>query len=942
MPPPCPDWGLAMVSFVPRSSAPLAWLVFALPLTLGFGSPQAPAAAPVDPNTKPAAGVEADYLKHVKPLLAARCYACHGALKQEAGLRLDTAAAIRTGGESGPAVKSGDVASILIARLATTDLDERMPPEGEGAPFKPEEVALVKHWIAGGALGPSDEKPEADPREHWSFTPPVRPAVPQSKLTKSTNPIDRFLAADQERRGVAPQPPAAPGVLLRRVYMDLIGLPPTWEEQQAFLNDKSPDAYEKVVDRLLASPQHGERWGRHWMDVWRYSDWWGLGDQVRNSQKHIRHWRDWIVESLNEDVAYDEMIRQMLAADELYPEDMQKLRATGFLVRNYFLFNRSTWLEQTVEHTSKGFLGLTLNCAKCHDHKYDPLPQKDFYRFRAFFEPYQVRIDELPGEANLEKDGLPRVFDMNLTQATYRFIRGEESKPAKDDPIAPAFPAITGVAAAPIVPVKLSPLAHKPELRPWVAENHIRAAEAKVAEAQKVAKESLAKQAALEVAEAELAMVRAVVAADNAKSQAKSGTPSEGSARDAAELAAEMERRLTLVNARAALATADTELAKARTDVAAEAKKEIKDAAMKEAAKKAGEKKIADAEKKQKAAADALAALRKLPITIGVAYKPIAGALKAFESSTESDAERRTKPYPETSTGRRTALAQMITDRANPLTARVAVNHIWLRHMGKPLVPTVFDFGRKGIPPTHPELLDWLAVELMDGPQAADVAKSKTSRGWSMRHLHRLIVTSEAYKRSTSTADNPTAAERDSDNVSYWHATPIRLEAQAVRDALLHLSGKLDLTRGGPSIDPKGAEYSLRRSLYFVHSHNDHHRFLSTFDDADVLDCYRRDQSIVPQQALALSNAQQSLTAASLIAAKLVSMPQVKTDDDYIRAAFRLILATEPSADEQAACREALAEWRKLPAAAGTDATLRARVNLAHALLNHNDFVTLR
>lgn len=930
-----------MVSFVPRSSAPLAWLVFALALTLGLASSQGFAAAPIDPHAKPVAGVEADYLKHVKPLLAARCYACHGALKQEAGLRLDTAAAIRAGGDSGPAVKSGDAASILIARLIATDLDERMPPEGEGAPFKPEEVALIKHWIAGGALGPSDEKPEADPREHWSFTPPTRPTLPQPKLSKSTNPIDRFLAADQERRGVSPQPPAAPSVLLRRVYMDLTGLPPTWEEQQAFLNDKSPDAYERVVDRLLASPQHGERWGRHWMDVWRYSDWWGLGDQVRNSQKHIRHWRDWIVESLNDDVAYDEMIRQMLAADELYPEDLQKLRATGFLVRNYFLFNRSTWLEQTVEHTSKGFLGLTLNCAKCHDHKYDPLPQKDFYRFRAFFEPYQVRIDELPGEADLEKDGLPRVFDANLTQPTYRFIRGEESKPAKDEPIAPEFPAITGVAAAPIVPVKLPLLAHSTRLRPWVAENHTRAAEAKVAEAQKSAKESPAKQAALAAAEAELAVVRAVVAAETAKSQAKSSTTLEAAARDAAELAAEMERRLSVATARSALATAEAELAKARADVAAAAKTEIKDAAMKAAAKTAGEKKIADAEKKQKAAADALAALRKLPIKIDTTYKPIAGALKAFESSTESDAERRSKPYPETSTGRRTALAQMITDRANPLTARVAVNHIWLRHMGKPLVPTVFDFGRKGTPPTHPELLDWLAVEFMDGPQDTGT-KSKASRGWSMRHLHRLIVTSEAYKRSSSTADNPTAAERDGDNVSHWHMNPIRLEAQAVRDALLHLSGKLDLTRGGPSIDPKSAEYSLRRSLYFTHSHNDHHRFLATFDDADVLDCYRRDQSIVPQQALALANAQQSLTASGLIAAKLLAMPQVKTDDEYIRAAFRLILATEPSADEQAACREALAEWRKLPAVAGTDASLRARVNLAHALLNHNDFVTLR
>ena len=235
--------------------------------------------------------------------------------------------------------------------------------------------------------------------------------------------------------------PADPRVWLRRVSIDLIGLPPTREEIEAFVIDESTDAQGKVVARLLDSPQYGERWGRHWMDIWRYSDWWGLGADVRNSQKHIWHWRDWIVESLNADKGYDQMLREMLAADELYPDDPDRLRASGFLARQYFKFNRTSWLDETVEHTSKAMLGLTFNCAKCHDHKYDPIAQVDYYRLRAVFEPYQVRTDAVPGELDFEKDGLPRAFDCNLDAPTYVHIRGDDRNPDKAHPLTPGFPA---------------------------------------------------------------------------------------------------------------------------------------------------------------------------------------------------------------------------------------------------------------------------------------------------------------------------------------------------------------------------------------------------------------------------------------------------------------------------------------------------------------------
>src|SRR5438874_9593180 len=283
-----------------------------------------------------------------------------------------------------------------------------------------------------------------------------------SPAGRAPDPIDRVLAVPHAKLGLVPEQEADRYTLLRRVTIDLTGLPPTPDEIRAFLADTAPDAYEKVVEKLLASPRYGERWGRHWMDVWRYSDWWGLGAEVRNSQKHIWHWRDWIIESLNADKGYDQMLREMLAADELYPGDADRVRATGYLARSYFIFNRNTWMEEVVEHTSKGFLGLTLNCARCHDHKYDPLAQQDYYRMRAFFEPYQVRTDMAAGEADFAKDGVPRVFDCNLDAPTYLFVRGDEKNPNKIKKIVPGLPAILARGELAIKPVSLPPAAHSP------------------------------------------------------------------------------------------------------------------------------------------------------------------------------------------------------------------------------------------------------------------------------------------------------------------------------------------------------------------------------------------------------------------------------------------------------------------------------------------------
>ncbi len=1090
-----------------------------------------------------------DYAKQIKPLLQARCLACHGVLKQEAKLRLDTAALGIKGGESGAAIKPGDVsASLLLKRISAAEESERMPPEGE--PLKPAEIAAIRAWIAQGAKAPADEQPERDPRDHWAFKTPVRPAVPVVANTEWVrNPIDAFIAAEHQKRGLTPQPLADKRVWLRRVSLDLVGLPPTREELEAFLKDNSAEATDKVVTRLLDSPHYGERWGRHWMDIWRYSDWWGLGAEVRNSQKHIWHWRDWIIESLNADKGYDQMLREMLAADELYPNDLDRLRASGFLARQYFKFNRTSWLDETVEHTAKSMLGLTFNCAKCHDHKYDPFAQLDYYRIRAIFEPYQVRTDLIPGETDFEKDGIPRAFDCNLDTQTFLHIRGDDRNPDKSRVIEPRFPAFLSSIETKIEPVSLPADAVQPSLRSFVVESYLKQAELRIADARTAlesAKKKLAEaeEAAKKVSdskpadgkndkdrkevkqsdvkgetEAKPVIVDDFVAAkpdrwemrdgmwtysDGKLIQSQAGAvraamrlkqlpptdfeaklkyvpiggdmwksvgltfdvteagnevlaylssnspgpksqvsykasgnhvyPAEGAQARPIELNKPHELTLrvrgTLINVvvdgqhsiayrlpierqRGAMEIitydakveflafelrelpTDVKLAEAestkskpvdgpqpvdqaklavviaeKTLIAAEAQPTsikaraaadrvraqqpladnvaalIADAVRGEriaASAKADEdvsraelellratpEKKGEAEKKLATAKTVLDSARKAIDMPGETFTSLIGASKMLESNLETEASR-SKPFPQTSSGRRSAFAKWITDPQHPLPARVAVNHLWSRHFGKPLVATVFDFGRKGTPPTHPQLLDWLAVELIE-------------RNWSMKHIHRLIVTSNTYHLSSTSAGatNETIAA-DSDNRFYWRANPIRMEAQSVRDTLLSLAGELDLTLGGPSI-PVNNEASRRRSLYFVHSHNEHQKFLSMFDDASVLECYRRAESIVPQQALALENSPLATTMAEKIAQRLAAANPTVSDQDFIRAAFLTVLSVEPTESEQAVAVEAIS---RLSAAAKLknrpNPEVQARTNLIHALLNHNDFVTIR
>ncbi|MDA0285056.1 MAG: DUF1549 domain-containing protein, partial [Planctomycetota bacterium] len=315
---------------------------------------------------------EVDYASEVKPLFLAHCVACHGPVRQKGGLRLDTAAAIKAGGESGSALSVSEPQSSLLLQVLTGKAGFTMPPEGEGERLSEAEVAVIAAWIKAGAHAPVDEKPLTDPRDHWSYQPVNRSkTLHDSTDTWSLSPIDHFIRQKHQEHNLKPESAAPPAQLLRRVFLDLIGLPPTRKELHAFLANPSDDAYAAVIDDLLSRPQYGERWGRHWMDVWRYSDWYGrrASNEMRYSQRHIWKWRNWIIESLNEDKGYDQMLREMLAADEIAPTDTQTLRATGFLGRNWYKFDRNVWLFETVEQTSQALLGLTLRCCRCHDHK---------------------------------------------------------------------------------------------------------------------------------------------------------------------------------------------------------------------------------------------------------------------------------------------------------------------------------------------------------------------------------------------------------------------------------------------------------------------------------------------------------------------------------------------------------------------------------------------
>ncbi len=844
----------------------------------------------------------------VQPLLKRSCLGCHNDKVKQGGLDLSTREALLRGSEHGPVIVAGKPEDSQFYKLIAHVSEPGMPFKAAKLPEA--DIKVFAEWIRQGApygesVADLDGVNLAGVAKHWAYRTPVRAKIPAVRDPKwSRNPIDAFLAAEHEKRGLTPLPDADRRVLLRRVYIDLTGLPPTPEDAAAFLSDKSANAYEKVVDRLLASPRYGENWGRHWLDIWRYSDWygWRKQNQVRYSARHIWRWRDWTIESLNKNKPYSRMIEEMIAGDEIAPADPDVVRATGYLARNWYMFNRNVWLQDVVEYTSASFLGVTMKCARCHTHKYDPIPHADYYRMRAFFEPHDVRADRVPGQADTMKDGLARVYDDGESKPTYRFIRGNESNPDTSIALQPGFPRLFGKPDPKIEPVRLPVEAYFPDGRSFVPGDLLAQGRAAIEKAEadlKKAKEKPEPEPVIAAAAKRLDAARAAMPALEARIKADLAAMASPVPENAEQLAGEarkLERQANFIKAEADLLLGHYEFDLAKTD----------------------EKKLGGATAKIEAAAKTL----REPAE---GYTPIG------------------PKYPVTSTGRRTVLARWIASKDNPLTARVAINHIWLRHFGKPLVPTVFNFGLSGKPASHPELLDWLAAEFMD-------------RDWDMKAIHRLIATSRAYQMQSSAGPAETPQSKiDPDNVYLWRMNIRRMEAEAVRDSVLSLAGKLNGTMGGPEIDESKGHEIYRRSVYFRHAPDLQMDMLKVFDAASPNECFERGESVVPQQALALANGTLSLAMARTIASEL-AVPV--SGDAFVAAAFDRILGRAPSAIESresiAYLREQaelyrdpakLTAFRTGPAATvkpAADPSQRARESLVHVLMNHNDFVTIR
>ncbi|MCP4174033.1 MAG: DUF1553 domain-containing protein [Fuerstiella sp.] len=1061
------------------------------------------------PAASMVAAGEVDYLRDVKPLLEHKCYACHGALKQQGGLRLDTAVSLNAGGDSGAALAAGQPNDSLLLDVLTGDAGFRMPPANEGSPMTDREIDLIRSWITEGAHSPAGEQPQTDPKSWWSYQRIQQPSLPDvTEAGWCRNEIDCFVAAAREENDLPHVAETSKAAWLRRVYLDLTGLPPTRQELHQFIATDSPSAFENVVDELLDRPQYGERWGRHWMDVWRYSDWYGSRgiNEIRYSQRHIWRWRDWIVKSLNDDKGYDQMIREMLAADEISGGDPAVLPATGYLGRNWYKFDRNVWMFETVERTGEAFLGMTFRCCRCHDHKFDPVSQEEYYRFRAFFEPHDVRTDRISALTTTEKDatlgqvlsdGIALAYDKNPDVPTYRFERGDNRYPDETKLLTPGVPASLGGEVY-VSEINLPAETWYPMLRPGVRETMITqaqelvsAAETQLREKQtadKLAGEKLKaaidteqatssepktflhetfSAAAPEVWEtvngawayADGKLVQSAVTSF-ATMVSKETHPRDfdvhlryrplspgtyrsigfsfdyqdkGQSQDVYTATGDSRQSVQAfhraggkqVYPKEGIVTADLNVGEeAVLDVSVQGSKltidlngtrkldyvmpverrdgrfalwvhqgtaeflELKITAQVDSIETLEQRKrdsdhaiqlaqanlhLARGEANSirlRLAADIAAHLRddkqsakdsartasaaELAVAVLQAEVEVLKAGHSDEKRAAATAKLATahaaamnpteaytaigEQFPKTSTGRRSALAEWITRSDNPRTARVAANHLWGRHFGQPLVATPENFGLNGRKPTHPQLLNWLAAQLVHND-------------WKMKPLHKQIVLSATYRMASTAVFGGVAQKRDSENQFLWRMNSRRMEAEVVRDSTLFLASRLDMTMGGPEIAETDGEKTLRRSLYFRNTPNEKMAMLEVFDVADPNSCYRRKESVVPHQALAMMNSGLTLDSARAIA------EQIADEDDFVTAAFETVLSRRPTDEEAVRCRAFLSEHYDVlqdvpaqPFAEGgsakqdpsTDPGMRARENLVHVLFLHNDFVTIR
>jgi hypothetical protein len=797
----------------------------------------------------------------IRPVLAGKCFKCHGGEKVSNHLRVDSRKALLRGGESGPAIVPGEPEkSLLVQALSYTDENLKMPPDGR----LPEEVAKdFARWIKQGAPWPRTPAPrnwQAGGGHHWAFEAVAKVVPPSDPTGWAANPVDCFIAARLRANGLHPVEPADRRTLIRRVTFDLIGLPPTPAEVEAFLADRSPNAYGRLVERLLASPRYGERWGRHWMDVARYAD--TAGDNADYPIPEIRLYRDYIIDAFNADKPYDRFVQEQLAGDILArrgPRDRyaERLVATGFLAlsRRYATAPYEFWhltMEDTIDTTGRAFLGLTLRCARCHDHKFDPVTKEDYYALYGFFASTKFPWAGAEEFASMKRPREQFVALLPPEEAAPR-LRAYQAR-IQD------------------LSTRMEQIQQGLNRRLAELDKHIAATALEIEDLEGNDQSAQAVQ-----------VERAVLGQQQAQIRQRLQ-------RDLNDGRAALER-LTRTGLPEDVPGAYAVQDGTPVDMYVHIRGEVEQ--------------------------HGPVVRRNVPRFLG-GDKPLA--------------------IPPGASGR-LELARWLTRPDHPLTSRVMVNRLWQHHFGKGLVATPSNFGRRGEAPTHPELLDWLARRFVGS-------------GWSIKAMHRLMVLSNTYQQSSRAED--VAMARDPANRWYGRFERRRLDAEAIRDTLLVVSGRLDLSRPGPHPFPpvnqwvwtqhnpfKAVYPSNHRSVYLMTQRIQRHPFLGLFDGPDTnTTTGRRNSSTVPLQALFLMNNPFVKEQADGLAARL--MGASADSRQRVGLAYQLALGRPAEATEMDRGVRYVGNYTEHLAktgVAGSAAEAEAWGSLARVMLCANEFV---
>jgi mono/diheme cytochrome c family protein len=926
-------------------------------------------------------GGAVDFTKQIQPLLAKKCVSCHGPEKQKAGLRLDRkGAALKGGDDLGPAIVPGKSRESPLFRVVAR-LEEGLEMPAEGDKLTAAEIELLKRWIDGGAEWPNDGSEKEDVlKSHWAFRPLVRPTLLQSEISnfKSHNPIDLFIAARLKLNGLNPSPEADRATLLRRLKFDLLGLPPSAEEVEEFVADSREDAYERLVDRYLASPHFGERWARHWLDVVRFAE--SHGFEMNQPRPNAWPYRDYVIRSFNDDTPYDQFVFEQLAGDTVGADE-----ATGFLVGGSWdqvkspdlgltLQQRADELHDMVSTTGSVFLGLTVGCARCHNHKFDPISQLDYYGMKACF-------------AGVQHGDRPlRTADSDQRQRQAATLREQlaviETEINRLDPQVKRSGAFFVERFAPTKSRFVRMTIHATNsAEPCIDELEVLTAGDKP---ENVALASRGTKAKASGSLSGFAIHKLEHVNDGRYGNSYSWISNEPG-RGWVELELPQDFEIDRI-----VWSRDRDPAQYKDRTATRYVFEVSlDRTAWQAVASFPDSKPTALSPENKARIEQLTAqstaLKKTLAELSAAPMAYAGKLMAPEETFRlhrgDPLQKRELVAPAglasfgstwkldstaAEASRRVQLAKWINDPANPLTARVIVNRLWHYHFGTGLVETPSDFGLNGGNPTHPELLDWLASELSgrggeeERGQGEDFPLRSTSlnhhltpspprpqthsplRPLSIKQLHRLIVLSAAYRQASAPRDEVLAV--DAGSRLLWRFPPRRLEAEVLRDAILATSGQLDRRMNGKGFDlfEENANYvrvfnskqqftpatDFRRMVY---AHKHRMQLDDTFGTFDCPDggqvAPKRNSSNTPLQALNLLNSRFLVEQADLFAARIRGATSAESNAQALLA-IQLAFGRSPTPDEMK-ISVALLQEHGLPA-------------LCRALLNANEFLFVR